>query len=60
MLLVRGILAAGLIVVGAILIVRVASAGLRVEIVPGIVLGAAMIALGFHRLQLIGKVRRTS
>ena len=60
MLVVRAVLAAGLVVVGATLIVRVAGAGLRIEIVPGLVLGAAMIALGLHRLGLIRKVRRTS
>jgi len=44
--------------VGAIVLVRVAALGLRAESFPGLVLGAAMVALGVHRLALIARVRR--
>lgn len=53
MLAVRAVLAAALIVCGTVILVRVGSLGLRVEGLPGYVLGAAMIALGVHRLSLI-------
>jgi formate/nitrite transporter FocA (FNT family) len=59
MLLFRGIMAGAYILFGTIVVVRMAAyaaqAGTR--IVPGIVLGAAMIALGAHRLWLIRRVR---
>jgi hypothetical protein len=54
----RAVLAAALIVCGAVVLVRVAQLGLRMESLPGLVLGAAMIALGVHRLSLIARVRR--
>jgi hypothetical protein len=49
----RGALAAAMIVIGAVVTVRVLGYGVRIETLPGIVLGAAMIALGVHRLRLI-------
>ena len=57
MLIVRTALSIGLVLLGAILIVRMASFGLRTEIVPGMVLGLAMTALGVHRLSLIARSR---
>jgi hypothetical protein len=60
MLLLRGALAIGMAVCGAIVCVRVAAFGLRLETMPGIVLGAAMVALGLHRLSLIARVRRST
>ncbi|HET6274356.1 MAG TPA: hypothetical protein VFE16_00290 [Candidatus Cybelea sp.] len=59
MLYVRGVLAVVMIALGLVILARmlvVASAGFA--IVPGLVLGAAMIALGFHRLSLILRNRR--
>lgn len=58
MLVVRGVLAVALIVIGGVILVRMLEAGIRVEILPGVVLGAAMIALGVHRLSLILRVVR--
>lgn len=58
MIAVRIALAVAMTVVGAIVLVRVAALGLRAESFPGLVLGAAMIALGVHRLSLIARVRR--
>lgn len=58
MLAVRGVLGVALVICGTIIIVRVAGLGLRFESLPGLVLGAAMIALGVHRLSLILRVRR--
>lgn len=60
MLLLRGALAIGMAVCGAIVFVRVAAYGLRLETMPGIVLGGAMVALGLHRLSLIARVRRST
>ena len=59
MLLLRGALAAAMILVGVVVIARMltfATAGFA--ILPGIVLGAAMIALGAHRIALILRLRR--
>ncbi|MGA8576120.1 MAG: hypothetical protein WB609_10650 [Candidatus Cybelea sp.] len=59
MLYVRGLLALAMIGLGLTILARmlmVASAG--IAIVPGLVLGAAMIALGVHRLSLILRIRR--
>lgn len=47
-----------MVVVGAIVLVRVAAFGFRIETLPGLVLGAAMVALGVHRLTLIVRLRR--
>ena len=60
MLAVRAFLAAAMVVVGAIVLVRVAAFGFRVETLPGLVLGAAMVALGLHRLTLMVRMRRDS
>jgi hypothetical protein len=57
-LILRTILAVALVICGAVVVVRVAALGLRAESLPGLVLGAAMIALGAHRLALIARVRR--
>lgn len=58
MLFFRGFLALAMVVVGAIVLVRVAAFGFRIETLPGLVLGAAMVALGVHRLTLIVRLRR--
>lgn len=59
MLLVRGAIAAALIVCGLVILVRMLEAfRAGFAILPGIVLAAAMIALGAHRLALIARVRR--
>jgi hypothetical protein len=60
MLLVRGFLAAAMIVCGVIIIARMLES-LRAgfAILPGVVLGAAMIALGVHRISLILRLRGT-
>lgn len=58
-LLLRGALAIATIVCGAIILVKMLEAfrsGLA--ILPGVILAAAMIALGAHRLALIARVRR--
>jgi hypothetical protein len=54
---IRTVLAVALVICGAIVLVRVGALGLRFESLPGIVLGAAMIALGAHRLSLILRAR---
>ena len=41
----------------AILIQVVRYAGLRLETIPGIILGAAMLGLGFYRISLILRAR---
>lgn len=62
MLLLRTVLAFALVLCGLVILVRmfaVAPAGPQwFNIIPGVVLGAAMIALGVHRLSLIARVRR--
>lgn len=60
MLVVRAFLAVAMVVVGAIVLVRVGAFGFRVETLPGLVLGAAMVALGLHRLTLMVRLRRGS
>ncbi len=60
MLILRAVLAAAIAVVGAVVIVRMLGQGLRFEILPGLVLGIAMVALGTHRLSLIMRIRRGS
>ena len=47
-----------MVVIGTIILVRMLALGVRVEILPGVVLGGAMIALGVHRLSLILRVVR--
>ncbi|HEY9084661.1 MAG TPA: hypothetical protein VIN40_01765 [Candidatus Tyrphobacter sp.] len=62
MLILRSALAAGFVVFGTIVAVRLLAyapqAGLR--IVPGVVLGLAMITLGVHRIALIVRVWRNA
>ena len=60
MLLVRGFLAAAMILCGLVIIARMLES-LRAgfAILPGVVLGAAMIALGVHRISLILRLRGT-
>jgi RsiW-degrading membrane proteinase PrsW (M82 family) len=58
-LLARGLLAIAMILLGAVILARMlqaASSG--PAILPGVVLGGAMIALGLHRIWLIARVRR--
>jgi hypothetical protein len=55
----RAGLAFGMTACGIVVLVRVLAYGIRVETLPGIVLGAAMIALGVHRLSLIARLRRS-
>lgn len=55
----RAFLAGATAVLGAIVMVRMLAFGIRIETLPGIVLGAAMIALGVHRLSLIVRARRS-
>ncbi len=54
----RAFLAGATAIVGAVVTVRMLAYGIRLETLPGIVLGAAMIGLGAHRLSLI--VRRSA
>ncbi len=60
LLIARAALAVGFVVFGSIVAARLLmyapQAGFR--IVPGIVLGLAMIALGVHRIALIVRLRR--
>lgn len=59
MLMLRGVLAMGFVVFGTVVTLRLLAyapqAGFKV--VPGVVLGLAMIALGIHRLLLIMRLR---
>lgn len=60
MLGVRAVLAIAMVVVGSVVVVRVLSLGLTMSIVPGLVLGIAMVALGLYRFKQIrnaGKAR---
>jgi hypothetical protein len=54
----RAALAVAMIGCGIIIFARIVAYGLRVETLPGIVLGAAMVALGLHRLSLLARRRR--
>ena len=59
MLFFRTLLAVAMVLCGLVILVRMAEAlpeG-RFAVLPGIVLGGAMIALGVHRLSLIARVR---
>lgn len=53
MRLVRIALAGALVVVGTLLVVRLLSIGVHPEILPGLVLGLAIAALGIYRLHLL-------
>lgn len=57
MLAVRAALAIAMATCGSVILVRVGAFGVRIETLPGLVLGAAMIALGVHRMLLIWRVR---
>jgi hypothetical protein len=59
MLFFRALLAVAMVLCGLVILVRMAQAvpAGRFAVLPGIVLGAAMIALGIHRLALIARVR---
>jgi len=56
----RGVLAAIMVVLGVVILVRVLPSAPTggMAILPGVVLGGAMIALGVHRISLIVRVRR--
>jgi hypothetical protein len=59
MLLLRGVLAAAMIVFGLIILARMlGSLHAGFAILPGLVLAGALIALGIHRISLILRVRR--
>lgn len=45
------------VVFGAIIIVRLAALGLRWETLSGLVLGAALVALGSYRLAVYARMR---
>jgi hypothetical protein len=59
MLFVRTLLAIALVLCGLVILARMALAlpAGGFAILPGVVLGAAMVALGVHRLSLIARVR---
>lgn len=57
MLGIRTVLALAMIAIGCVIIVRMFSVGFNASIVPGVVLGAAMAALGFYRLKQIRDAR---
>lgn len=54
----RAFLAGSMVVLGFVVTVRTLGYGIRIETLPGIVLGVAMMALGVHRLSLIVRARR--
>jgi hypothetical protein len=59
MLLLRAVISVAMILCGLVILARmlaVLPTG-RFAILPGVVLGAAMVALGIHRLGLIARVR---
>lgn len=59
MLYVRGFLAVVMVGCGVVILARmlaVANAGFAIA--PGVLLGAAMIALGIHRISLILRIRK--
>lgn len=56
MLLLRGGLAIGMLIIGGLLLARMfATHAPPGQMLPGLVLGAAMIGLGAHRLSLIAR-----
>jgi hypothetical protein len=59
MLLFRTVLSVVMILCGVVILVRMLTAFPQghFAILPGVVLGSAMIALGVHRLSLIARVR---
>lgn len=60
MLLLRAVLAVAMILLGIFILVRMLGAlpAGGFAILPGVILGGAMIALGIHRLKLIARVWR--
>lgn len=56
----RTFLAGAMVVLGSIVAIRTLAFGVRIETLPGIVLGGAMVALGVHRLSLIVRARRST
>lgn len=60
MIYVRGGLAVGMVLIGIVVLVRMFAVGSAsvIALLPGLVLGFAMIALGAHRLNLIVRARR--
>lgn len=56
MIALRAALACGMVIVGGVIIARVLAVGLSGAIVPGLVLGAAMMALGLYRLKQLRAV----
>ncbi|MGC8484136.1 MAG: hypothetical protein ACP5O6_00670 [Candidatus Baltobacteraceae bacterium] len=56
MLFYRAFLSLALVIVGAIVLVRMLHLGFGIPELPGIVLGAAVIALGAYRLRQIVRV----
>jgi len=61
MLLLRGVLSLAILVCGLVIVARMLGPAREggFAILPGLVLGAAMIALGWHRLALIVRARGT-
>lgn len=57
MIALRSALAVAMIVCGAVILVRLLGFGFHFEILPGLVLAAAMIALGVHRISLVLRLR---
>lgn len=61
MLVLRAVLAVAMILCGIVIMARMLSTvAAGFAIAPGIVLGAAMIALGVHRISLILRARRAA
>jgi hypothetical protein len=54
---IRLILALLMVVVGATIVVRMMMVGFELQVLPGVALGGAMIALGIHRTSLILRMR---
>jgi hypothetical protein len=54
---VRLILALLMVIVGATIVIRMLMVGFEWAVLPGVALGAAMIALGVHRTSLILRTR---
>lgn len=53
----RLILALLMVIVGATIVIRMMMVGFELAVLPGVALGAAMIALGVHRTSLILRMR---
>jgi hypothetical protein len=61
MIVLRALLAVLMLLLGAYILAEMLAAARTGgwEIIPGLVLGGAMLLLGVHRLRLIARVRRT-